>query len=870
MESPAAQLGDFQFHDVINLGSFCEVVLCSDSRSSQKYAAKRVVRRGKPCDQAIVMEAHCLRRLRSNPLVAKLVCDFDSPAEWVGILEWCQAGELWEDIKHCGCVADGEFSWYASQMVKALAAVHSLGIIHRDVKCENFLLTRERTVKLIDFGTARDVSFPEVQPMMLGPQYEHHVGTPNFMSPEAVDGKANDRRSDLWSLGCAMAQLLTGVPPFNAQTPFLVLSKAKAGNLWLPSSQETELIRQLVTKDPSGRLGAADTATILRHPALSTSETTPPVRSELVEALRLLGRALLAEVDATVEESGAAWHVPGAAAANDATAPSVGEALQSLARLPDMAEVCKAISTEPSSTRDAAMVVAVERQQLPAVCRRFLEETVDFAAGSDSESSASKADEGVVEVCRVQPRPKPTPEPGPGAKHCCQLIGHVDADPSPGHLPGKPARGSGVTWQALLTRAKQCVLWSNSDQNACGIGRVIGSDGRPALVVTESGLVAVAFEAAMHPMQAAQAVGLPEQDVPPLWLVRSSAVPGKAMAWSWQGQALPSQSPAAVQEAARRAARMSEAVAEVVVRTIQRYYAVQVLEPSTRGFLSILEKQFARSDLYLFEVLQNAVDDGALHVCFEPTQRGLAVKHDGRRFTALDVLGLSSVGLSTKGDGGGQKRTIGFMGIGFKAVYKRYARVVVHDQLWRFTFEEAPHGSAAGKAAGSYGWVLQPRWESPEALWDSRSSPTFPWCHFQLERPREGPAGVHKDLAKLPESVPGLLGRKALRDAARRSADVVLRQLQGRLDPRSSEAMNYWCLEAQRAWGILPPELLQRPLSQMLPLLLREGSKESGCGRTARQQRSRKWRQPCKRQSAWRTVAGGCLMHQGILPAPTP
>ncbi|CAJ1356477.1 unnamed protein product [Effrenium voratum] len=705
MESPAAQLGDFQFHDVINIGSFCEVVLCTNSRTSQKYAAKRVVRRGKPCDQAIVMEAHCLRRLRSNPLVAKLVCDFDSPAEWVGILEWCQAGELWEDIKHCGCVADGEFSWYASQMVKALAAVHSLGIIHRDVKCENFLLTRERTVKLIDFGTARDVSFPEVQPMMLGPQYEHHVGTPNFMSPEAVDGKANDRRSDLWSLGCAMAQLLTGVPPFNAQTPFLVLSKAKAGNLWLPSSQETELIRQLVTKDPSGRLGAADTATILRHPALSTSETTPPVRSDLVEALRLLGRALLAEVDATVEESGAAWHVPGAAAANDATAPSVGEALQSLARLPDMAEVCKAISTEPSSTRDAAMVVAVERQQLPAVCRRFLEvaeqrlkeskETVDFAAGSDSESSASKADEGVVEVCRVQPRSffqvqcDGASPAFPGPEGC------VQSRTAPRHLPGKPARGSGVTWQALLTRAKQCVLWSNSDQNAC---RVIGSDGRPALVVTESGLVAVAFEAAMHPMQAAQAVGLPEQDVPPLWLVRSSAVPGKAMAWSWQGQALPSQSPATVQEAARRAARMSEAVAEVVVRTIQRYYAVQVLEPSTRGFLSILEKQFARSDLYLFEVLQNAVDDGALHVCFEPTQRGLAVKHDGRRFTALDVLGLSSVGLSTKGDGGGQKRTIGFMGIGFKAVYKRYARVVVHDQS-----RSPPRRSGSRRGSGRSG-----------------------------------------------------------------------------------------------------------------------------------------------------------------------
>ena len=63
--------------------------------------------------------------------------------------------------------------------------------------------------------------------------------------------------------------------------------------------------------------------------------------------------------------------------------------------------------------------------------------------------------------------------------------------------------------------------------------------------------------------------------------------------------------------------RLSVALARLVVRCIQRYYAHQVLEPSVRGFLGILEKQFPRNDLYLFELLQNAVDDGASHVVFE-------------------------------------------------------------------------------------------------------------------------------------------------------------------------------------------------------------------------------------------------------------
>ena len=105
-------------------------------------------------------------------------------------------------------------------------------------------------------------------------------------------------------------------------------------------------------------------------------------------------------------------------------------------------------------------------------------------------------------------------------------------------------------------------------------------------------------------------------------------------------------------------------LAHAFVESINRYYCRQVLEPSIRGFLGILEKQFPRNDLYLFELLQNAVDDGANRVSLKQVihsgKESIHFCHNGRGFTPLDVLGLSSVGLSTKGDE--EKRKIGFMG----------------------------------------------------------------------------------------------------------------------------------------------------------------------------------------------------------------
>jgi len=235
-----------------------------------------------------------------------------------------------------------------------------------------------------------------------------------------------------------------------------------------------------------------------------------------------------------------------------------------------------------------------------------------------------------------------------------------------------------------------------------------------------------------------------------LWLLVRSSTASNTLTWHhFEGQS----DTAVPTKIAPRASSMTPAhdafCARLITDSIRTYYAQQILEPSVRGFLSVLEKQFARGDLYLFELLQNAVDDGADTVRFAIQDNTLQVSHNGRRFTPLDVLGLSSVGLSTKSRQG--KRTIGFMGVGFKAVYKRYARVCIRDGTYSFVYQE-PNQNKSG-----YGWVMLPMWKQLE---DGAGSGTM--CHFSLEQPRGGMQSVLKDLSVLPVTAPPLLGRAAL------------------------------------------------------------------------------------------------------------
>lgn len=137
-------------------------------------------------------------------------------------------------------------------VVGGLRAAHLAGLVHRDLKPQNILLTTDEVPKIADFGMARAASFAGVDETAFAV-----AGTPDYMSPECVDPLAVDIRSDLYSLGCILFELATGRPPYAAATSFAVLEAHR--NAEIPTlggempAALTALIRSLLAKSPADR-----------------------------------------------------------------------------------------------------------------------------------------------------------------------------------------------------------------------------------------------------------------------------------------------------------------------------------------------------------------------------------------------------------------------------------------------------------------------------------------------------------------------------------------------------------------------------------------------------------------------------------------
>jgi len=140
----------------------------------------------------------------------------------------------------------------------ALDAAHAIGILHRDVKSANILVGRDGEPRLADFGLARDLSVPGIT--ATGAM----LGTPSYASPEQASGAPIDARSDVYSLGATMYEVLTGRPPFVGEAPYLILvdllSKDPTPPRKLkpdvPIDVETVCLKAL-EKDPSRRYASA-------------------------------------------------------------------------------------------------------------------------------------------------------------------------------------------------------------------------------------------------------------------------------------------------------------------------------------------------------------------------------------------------------------------------------------------------------------------------------------------------------------------------------------------------------------------------------------------------------------------------------------
>jgi serine/threonine protein kinase/Tfp pilus assembly protein PilF len=137
-------------------------------------------------------------------------------------MEYVSGEDLKSLIHRIGALPVGKAVSIGRQVCEGLSEAHRLGVVHRDLKPQNVMIDREGNARIMDFGIARSLTARGITGAGV------MIGTPEYMSPEQVDGKEADKRSDIYSLGIILFEMLTGHLPFEGDTPLSVAVKQKS------------------------------------------------------------------------------------------------------------------------------------------------------------------------------------------------------------------------------------------------------------------------------------------------------------------------------------------------------------------------------------------------------------------------------------------------------------------------------------------------------------------------------------------------------------------------------------------------------------------------------------------------------------------
>jgi serine/threonine protein kinase/Flp pilus assembly protein TadD len=154
-------------------------------------------------------------------------------------MEFVPGEDLKKFIRKSGQLGAGRAVSIAKQICEGLAEAHHLGVVHRDLKPQNIMVDEDGNARIMDFGIARSLRGKGITGAGV------MIGTPEYMSPEQVEGKDVDQRSDIYSLGVILFEMVTGHVPFEGDTPFTIGVKHKSERPRNPRELNTQLPEEL-------------------------------------------------------------------------------------------------------------------------------------------------------------------------------------------------------------------------------------------------------------------------------------------------------------------------------------------------------------------------------------------------------------------------------------------------------------------------------------------------------------------------------------------------------------------------------------------------------------------------------------------------
>jgi serine/threonine-protein kinase len=245
----------------IGEGGMGTVFLATDDMLQRQVAIK-VLKRGASADEDSMKrfraEAVTLARLR-NPGITMLYNLVRNQGYWCMIMEYVEGETLEARLKRLGTIPVEQVIRIAIQTLDGLQHAHDKGVIHRDMKPSNLMISPEGEVKIMDFGIAR------ISGNSRFTRIGQAVGTPQYMSPEQIKGKEGDCASDIYSFGIVLYELLTGVTPFAYENEFQIMQAHTSRKPVPPAVLNdsipdalNEAIMKALSKEPSKRFASAE------------------------------------------------------------------------------------------------------------------------------------------------------------------------------------------------------------------------------------------------------------------------------------------------------------------------------------------------------------------------------------------------------------------------------------------------------------------------------------------------------------------------------------------------------------------------------------------------------------------------------------
>uniref|UniRef100_A0A5B7AVT0 non-specific serine/threonine protein kinase n=1 Tax=Davidia involucrata TaxID=16924 RepID=A0A5B7AVT0_DAVIN len=270
-------------------GQFGTTRLCTDKSTGTLYACKSIPKKKLICKEDyddVWREIQIMHHLSEHPNVVRIKGTYEDQLYVHIVMELCAGGELFDRIVQKGHYSEREAAKLIKTIVGVVEACHSLGVMHRDLKPENFLFTstdEDAALKATDFGLS--VFY---QP---GETFSDVVGSPYYVAPEVLR-KHYGTEADVWSAGVILYILLSGVPPFWAETEMGIFKQILEGKLdfesepWPGISDSAkDLIRKMLDRNPKKRLTAHE---VLCHPWIVDDRMAPdkPLDSAVLSRLK--------------------------------------------------------------------------------------------------------------------------------------------------------------------------------------------------------------------------------------------------------------------------------------------------------------------------------------------------------------------------------------------------------------------------------------------------------------------------------------------------------------------------------------------------------------------------------------------------------